>query len=92
MRYAGADGVELMSNGGYKVTTSMGSLTEDAPYSFVKNAGGNVEVPVTFAVNGDDKTVRFNVPNYDKSQTLVIDPNRDWGSLLVVQMKMWLMV
>lgn len=82
MHFAGADAVQKMNDGGYKVSSSMGSMTEDAPYSFVKSTNGNVEVPVTFVVNSDDKTVRFNVPNYDKSQTLVIDPNRDWGSFV----------
>ncbi|MFN5866336.1 MAG: beta strand repeat-containing protein, partial [Candidatus Kapaibacterium sp.] len=82
MRFAGSDAVELLSNGGYKVTTPMGSMTEDAPYSFVKGTSNNTEVAVSFSVNNDDKTVRFNVPAYDKSQTLVIDPNRDWGSFV----------
>ncbi|MFM7773423.1 MAG: SBBP repeat-containing protein, partial [Candidatus Kapaibacterium sp.] len=82
MHFSGSDAVKALADGGYKVSTPMGSMTEDAPYSFIKGANGNVEVPVSFAVNGDSKTVRFNVPNYDKSQTLVIDPNRDWGSFV----------
>ncbi len=79
MRFTNGAKVSLSSDGGYSVKTSLGSMTEDAPYSYVAGNDAKVEVPVTFSVDGD--VVSFNVPSYDKSQTLVIDPNRDWGTL-----------
>lgn len=79
MRFNGADNVALGTDGGYTVKTPMGTMSEDAPYSYVKVDGKESEVAVTFSVDGN--TVGFNVPAYDKTQTLVIDPNRDWGTL-----------
>lgn len=79
MKFNGADNVSLMGDGGLKVSSPLGTITEDTPYSFIKADGKEQEVNVTFNVEGN--TVSFNVPDYDKSQTLVIDPQRDWASL-----------
>ncbi|MDW8075957.1 MAG: hypothetical protein RMK00_09345, partial [Bacteroidota bacterium] len=80
LRYNGADRVEPTSTGGYRVVTTLGTMTEDAPYSYVRTATGQEEeITVRFRVEGD--IVSFDVPSYDRSQTLVIDPNRDWGTL-----------
>jgi len=80
LRYTGAERIEATSDGGYRVVTALGTMTEDAPYSFVRTADGSEqEVAARFRVEGD--AVTFDVPAYDRSQTLVIDPNRDWGTL-----------
>ncbi|MBL7997166.1 MAG: hypothetical protein JNL32_00880, partial [Candidatus Kapabacteria bacterium] len=78
MRFDGADKVALANDGGYSVTTPLGTMTEEKPYSFTSVNGKEQEVAVTFNVNGD--VLSFNVPDYDKTQTLVIDPQRDWGT------------
>lgn len=80
MNYAGAEAVELTSDGGYVVKTPMGTMTEHAPYSYVIVDGKQVEVKSSFEVNGT--TVRVKLANYDKSLTLVIDPSFDWGSFM----------
>jgi hypothetical protein len=79
LRYTGAERIEATSDGGYRVVTALGTMTEDAPYSFVRTADGTEqEVAARFRVEGD--AVTFDVPAYDRSQTLVIDPNREWGT------------
>ncbi len=78
MRFDGAKSVNLERDGGYTVATEFGTLSEDAPYSYVNVNGEQQEVKATFRVEGNEVT--FNVPSYDKSQTLVIDPAREWGS------------
>ncbi|GIV54999.1 MAG: hypothetical protein KatS3mg039_1517 [Candidatus Kapaibacterium sp.] len=80
LRYSGARSLTATTDGGYRIETGLGALTEDAPYSFVRTAEGNqTEIAVRFRVEGE--TVTFDVPTYDRTQTLVIDPNRDWGTL-----------
>ncbi len=78
MHFDGAKSVSLNADGGYSVATEFGSLREEAPYSYVNVNGQQQEVKATFNVEGSD--ISFNVPAYDKSQTLVIDPAREWGS------------
>ncbi len=79
MKFNGADDVALLANGGMKVTSPLGTITEETPYSYVTVDGKQQEVAVTFNVDGS--TVGFTVPDYDKTQTLVIDPQRDWSTL-----------
>jgi len=79
LRITGAQGLERTPEGGYRIRTALGTITEDAPYSFVRTADGSEqEVAVRFLIEGDE--IAFDVPAYDHSQTLVIDPGRDWGT------------
>ena len=79
LRITGAQGLERTPEGGYRIRTVLGTITEDAPYSFVRTADGSEqEVAVRFRIEGDE--IAFDVPAYDHSQTLVIDPGRDWGT------------
>ncbi len=78
LRVSNADGIELTNEGGYRIRTALGVITEDAPYSFIRSANGEQEVAVRFRLDGD--VIAFDVPSYDRSQTLVIDPGRDWGT------------
>ena len=78
LRVSNADGLELTSEGGYRIRTALGVITEDAPYSFLRTASGEQEVAVRFRLDGD--VIAFDVPSYDHSQTLVIDPGRDWST------------
>lgn len=80
LRYAGTEGVSLSEKGELVVKSDFGTISEDAPFSFtLNNEGGKDVVDITFNVSGD--VVTFNVPAYDKSKTLVIDPSRDWATL-----------
>ncbi|GIV51185.1 MAG: hypothetical protein KatS3mg038_1706 [Candidatus Kapaibacterium sp.] len=78
LRVSNAEGIELTNEGGYRIRTALGVITEDAPYSFVRTANGEQEVAVRFRLDGD--VIAFDVPSYDRSQTLVIDPGRDWST------------
>jgi gliding motility-associated-like protein len=71
LRYTGASGLEV-KDGNLLVKTSVGSITEQYPYSYQVVNGQKQEVKCRYEVEGD--VVRFKLNNYDRSQTLVIDP------------------
>ncbi len=54
------------------IKTSVGEMKELAPYSYQVINGFKKEVACRFLVAGN--TVRFNIPEYAKNTTLVIDP------------------
>ncbi|MDW8075928.1 MAG: SBBP repeat-containing protein [Bacteroidota bacterium] len=78
MRYTGAKNIQLLQSGGYRVETQLGYITEDAPIAFVRTTDGELPVRAEYVLEGD--VIRFNIGSYDRSKTLVIDPNREWGS------------
>ncbi len=73
--YDGEKILALQSNGALKVTTPLGSITENKPYSF-QEAGK--EVVSRFVVGDGD--FGFDVPAYDKNETLTIDPVVEWAT------------
>lgn len=69
IRYVAANQVRL-DNGALESTTPLGNVREDAPYTFTQNNKTRVASQYVLR-NG---VMSFRVGNYDKSQTLVIDP------------------
>lgn len=78
MRYVGASDVALSHDGGVRVKTSLGDLYEAAPTSYIES--DRIAVGSRFNVDGDN--LRFEIADYDRSKTLVIDPTLIWGSYL----------
>lgn len=68
--YKGSDDVTL-ENEKIKINVMHGNLFENIPESFI--AEHKQQVKVTF--NQNNNIFGFNLPNYDKTNTLVIDPN-----------------
>ncbi|HEV8508204.1 MAG TPA: T9SS type B sorting domain-containing protein [Chitinophagaceae bacterium] len=58
--------------------TTMGILEEEKPFSYLEE--NKSEVEVAFKIKGND--VQFNVNDYDKNKTLVIDPSIFWLTYL----------
>lgn len=73
LRYEGADKLAI-KNKELVVSTSIGEFREAKPYTYQPDpVRGRREVKTEYVVNGN--IVRFNISNYDRNQTLVIDPS-----------------
>ncbi len=68
LRYDGASAIIEDRKGGLEIRTPLGSINEDAPYTFQ----GDVEVASAFVAEGG--SVRFEIGSYDAAMPLVIDP------------------
>lgn len=68
------NGVTSLSaiEGKLSITTSVGTVQEFIPSTYTIHNGIKTMVPCTYSVSGT--TVRFNLGNYDHTDTLVIDP------------------
>jgi hypothetical protein len=73
IQYDGSSKLELGSNGSLTATTPLGTIHEDAPYSYTNDGK---EVSSSFVVNGN--RVRYNMALY--SGTLTIDPAIAWAT------------
>ncbi len=73
IKYKGADRIE-MNEGDVTIYTAMGSITEQAPYSY--NADTKKQIASSFEVSGNE--LRFGVADYEG--TLVIDPWLEWAT------------
>ncbi|MFO0478573.1 MAG: gliding motility-associated C-terminal domain-containing protein [Bacteroidota bacterium] len=73
MQFEGQNSISI-ENGMLKITTSVGTIYEKAPYAYQILENGINEVPCKFTLNNN--TVGFEFPKgYLKSAELVIDPN-----------------
>ncbi|MEJ7625260.1 MAG: PKD domain-containing protein [Ferruginibacter sp.] len=72
MQYDGPSEVSI-KNKELIITTSVGQVTEQYPYSYQSGTGFKKEVSVKYVVRNN--VVTFDVDDYDASSTLVIDPS-----------------
>lgn len=56
--------------GNLNISTPIGSMTESAPMVYYSGQKNSIES----SFNLENKIISFNIPNYDKSKTLIIDP------------------
>ena len=96
--YQGSDRIDLTPTGAVKILNSFGMLSEDAPFTYqetpnrqivasesktsprFETAGAKLPVSSRFVVQANQIT--FDVGEYDRSKTLVIDPNIEWSTYL----------
>ncbi|TAL69352.1 MAG: hypothetical protein EPN82_07355, partial [Bacteroidetes bacterium] len=86
LAYYGMDSLFISENGKLNIKTSIGSLEEHIPLSYVCDYAEDPtttfrvtnDVPVKYELQGNVLT--FSVGGYDKSKTLVIDPRLIWGT------------
>lgn len=80
-RYEGAEGVAIGEDGGLRIVTALGVLTEDPPILYQEGAQGRELVEGSFQrfENGD---LGFWVGPFDRTRTLVIDPSLEWSTFL----------
>jgi hypothetical protein len=78
LAYRGATSVRLNDTGQLEVSTPVGGLTEDKPYTYQEVQGRRVEVPGAYALTSDatarSQSYGFRFGAYDKSRPLVVDP------------------
>lgn len=79
LAYHGASAVKVDDEGRLEVTTQLGSVTDEKPYSYQDLSEGRVEVPTRFALDvgaagGAASVFGFKVGDYDKDKLLVLDP------------------
>jgi len=72
LRYTAADKLTLDANGALEAVNPLGKMVEDAPVSYVLD--GTTRNAVTSRFKLDKNLLTFEVGDYDKNQTLVIDP------------------
>jgi gliding motility-associated-like protein len=72
MKYDGASDIKL-KNKDLLINTTVGTLRELSPYTYQYSEKGKAEVTTKYSLK--DNIVRFDVKNYDRSSTLIIDPN-----------------
>lgn len=78
LHFEGQDDL-ILQDGRLIVTTTAGTVTEQAPVAFQETAAGRKHVPCAFGLVGD--RVFFDLPDgYDPSLPLVIDPVLTFGS------------
>ncbi len=76
MVFNGQDDINLLSDGSLSMKNRLGSLVESSPFAYQKDA--SKQVNCNFKATGN--TVNFVVNNYDKNETLIIDPTRAWAT------------
>lgn len=73
LKYEGADRLSI-KNKELAISTSIGEFRESSPYTYQLDAvKGRREIKAAYVVK--DNIVTFNISNYDKNATLVIDPS-----------------
>ncbi|HWI91970.1 MAG TPA: PKD domain-containing protein [Flavisolibacter sp.] len=72
MKYDGADEMKI-KNKELLIGTSVGTLKELSPYTYQYNEKGKAPIATKYSLNNN--VVRFNVKDYDRTTTLIIDPN-----------------
>ena len=72
LKYHGPDKLEI-KNKELIIGTSVGDLKELNPYSYQQSERGRKEISCKYKLKND--VVTFDVKNYDRSSTLVIDPS-----------------
>jgi len=77
LQFDGADKVDV-KNQNLVIGTSAGEVAELKPYTFQARETGRQEVSSKYSVKNN--IVKFKVDNYDKTQTLVIDPTLVFSS------------
>lgn len=71
LKYEGVDKIQV-KNRELVVSTSVGDLRESSPYTYQSDGKQRKEINAKYVVK--DNIVRFDIRDYDRSATLVIDP------------------
>ena len=78
LTYQGQDQLAINEEGGLSLQTSLGTLTELAPFSYQTVQGQQREIPSAYHLK--DEVIHFSVAAYDSTQPLVIDPEVIWAT------------
>jgi len=87
MKYEGADKLSIKKSQ-LIVGTSVGPVTQLAPYSYLYNPAGRTDIRCRYIIR-DGNTVSFDLPDYDGSATLIIDPRVVFASFSGSKVSNW---
>ncbi|TAL61714.1 MAG: T9SS type B sorting domain-containing protein [Bacteroidetes bacterium] len=76
LHYKWTDAPQQEANGSVTINTPMGKITEGNPYSYLD--GSKEKIETMYEIN--NREITFNVGPYDSNQTLIIDPQLQWGT------------
>jgi len=79
-RYVGGSQPTVQANGDILVTTPLGSIGENAPVVYELGTDGSRGRTIVAGFDVRGSSVRFDVAKFDGSATLIIDPQRVWGT------------
>ncbi len=81
LNYSGVRRMEVSSSGDLNIETEWNTVTEHRPIIFQEANGERIPVEGEYALTGD-RSVSFNLKNYDKSLPLIIDPAISYSTFL----------
>lgn len=72
MQFRGADKLSINKNNELVIKTSVGDVTELAPYTYQVQNGTRVKIDCKYVINGNNVT--FKLKSFQSTETLIIDP------------------
>ncbi len=84
LTYTGVTGLHVQEDGSLWMNTPICGIREAKPIAWTQQSDGSGRTPVEVSYVVDGTSVQFSVGTYDRSKTLVIDPQR-MGNLLCWQ-------
>ena len=81
LKFEGADNLRIDAKGNLVLAAADREVQFEAPHVYQKTASGTQAVEGTFVLRSDHR-VRFEIGNYDRSRTLVIDPVLTYSTYL----------
>jgi hypothetical protein len=78
----GQKSLRVTEDGSLAIETELGTLTQAPPLTWAVDANGDREVLACHYIRIDDEHFGFEVPGWDGSQRLVIDPGLVWSTYL----------
>lgn len=76
MKYTGASSMEIDEIGNVIITTPMGVIQEEKPFTY----SGSTGLSIKSKYQVEENTVLFDVAEYGKNEDIIIDPVRVWAS------------
>ena len=80
LRLSGFDSIRQHDDGGIVLSTIAGELVMKPPVAYQESGTGRTEVPARYALSGNE--VRFEIAQYDRSRSLIIDPLLTYSSFV----------
>lgn len=80
LTYTGVTGLHVQEDGSLWMNTPICGIREAKPIAWTQQSDGSGRTPVEVSYVVDGTSVQFSVGTYDRSKTLVIDPQRMWAT------------
>ena len=80
LKYSGAEGLSVSSEGKLVIRTQLGEIVEWIPSTYQVVNGKRIKLTAKYVLEGT--VVKFHVDHYDKSKQLIIDPWSTWITYL----------